>query len=89
MVHDALAFDDDNAMEWLHEYGHDDWALFITAVDGDPYAVQALFDGKKSRMAMCAGAVLGDQKAIDFLAKNGLKAWQNLVLAIKKIQTDD
>ena len=89
MVHDAIRFDDDRAVEWLHEYGHDEWGLFITAVDGDPYAVQALFDGKQSRMAMAAGAVLGDQKAIDFLAKNNLKAWQHLVDAIKKVYEEE
>ncbi|HTL81056.1 MAG TPA: hypothetical protein VL651_05100 [Bacteroidia bacterium] len=89
MVHDVLRYDDDNAMEWLHDYGHDNWALFITAVDGDPHAVQALFDGKQSRLAMCAGSVLGDQKAIDFLQKNGLKAWQNLAAAVKKVLSEE
>ncbi|MBI3511615.1 MAG: hypothetical protein HY064_13220 [Bacteroidetes bacterium] len=89
MVHDALRFNDDGAMEWLHDYDHDDWALFITAVDGDPHAVQALFDAKHSRLAMCAGMVLGDQKAIDYLHKHGLKAWQNLAAAVKKVLAEE
>ena len=84
MVLDAIRYDDDRAVEWLHEYGHDEWGLFITAIDGDPYAVQGLFDGKQSRLAMAAGAIIGDQKAIDYLQKNNLKAWQHFVDAVKK-----
>lgn len=86
MLHDAIRFDDDGAMEWLHEYGHDELGLFITAIDGDPYAVQALFDGKQSRLASVAGAVIGDERAIQYLQKNNLKPWIKLVEAIKKCQ---
>lgn len=86
MLHDAIRFDDDSAMEWLHEYGHDELGLFATAIDGDPYAVQALFDGKQSRLATCASAVIGDEKSMAYLQKNGMKQWINLVNAIKKCQ---
>jgi hypothetical protein len=86
--HDAIRFDDDSAMEWLHEYGHDELGLFATAIDGDPYAVQALFDGKQSRLATCASAVIGDEKSMAYLQKNGMKQWINLVNAIKKCQQE-
>lgn len=86
MLHDAIRFDDESAMEWLHEYGHDELGLFVTAIDGDPYAVQALFDGKQSRLATTASAVIGDEKSMAYLQKNGMKQWINLVAAIKKCQ---
>jgi hypothetical protein len=86
MVHDAIRFDDESAMEWLHEYGHDELGLFVTACDGDPYAVQALYDGNKSRLAAVAGAVLGDERSIKYLEKNNMKQWINLANAIKKCQ---
>ena len=89
MLHDAIRFDDDSAMEWLHEYGHDELGLFVTAIDGDPYAVQALFDGKQSRLATTASAVIGDEKSMAYLQKNGMKQWINLVNAIKKCQESD
>jgi len=89
MLHDAIRFDDDSAMEWLHEYGHDELGLFVTAIDGDPYAVQALFDGKQSRLASVAGAVIGDERSIQYLQKNNLKQWMNLVEAIKKCQSEE
>lgn len=83
-VLDAIRYDDDAAAEWLHENGHDEWGLFLTAIGGDPYAVQALFDGKQSRLAMVAGAVIGEERQIDYLKKNNLKAYLNLVAAIQK-----
>jgi hypothetical protein len=89
MVHDAIRFGSDSAVEWLHENDHDDWGLFIVATEGDPYAVQALFDGKQARMAMCAGAIIGDERAMEYLQKNHLKAWLNLVAAIKKINESE
>jgi hypothetical protein len=89
MVHDAIRFGSESAVEWLHENDHDDWGLFIIATEGDPYAVQCLFDGKQARMAMCAGAVIGDERAIEYLQKNHLKAWLNLVAAIKIINEQD
>jgi hypothetical protein len=88
MLHDAIRFDDDSAMEWLHEYGHDELGLFVTAIDGDPYAVQALFDGKQSRLATTASAVIGDEKSMAYLQKHGMKQWINLVNAIKKCQEE-
>lgn len=89
MLHDAIRFDDDGAMEWLHEYGHDELGLFVTAIDGDPYAVQALFDGKQSRLATTASAVIGDEKSMAYLQKNGMKQWIALVNAIKKCQAEE
>jgi hypothetical protein len=89
MLHDAIRFDDESAMEWLHEYGHDELGLFATAIEGDPYAVQALFDGKQSRLATTASAVIGDEKSLAYLQKNGMKQWINLVNAIKKCQQDE
>ncbi|HEU4716831.1 MAG TPA: hypothetical protein VFU15_03315, partial [Bacteroidia bacterium] len=89
MVHDAIRFDDDRAAEWLHEYGHDDWGLFLTAIGGDPYAVQALFDGKQARLAMAAGAIIGDQRSMEYLQKHGLKAWLHLVEAVRNIQSEE
>jgi hypothetical protein len=83
-VLDAICYDDDSAIEALHENGHDQWGLFVTAVSGDPFAVQALFDGKQARLAMAAGAVLGDERNMDYLRKNNLKAWIHLVEAVKK-----
>ena len=82
-VHDALRFDDDQSAEWLHENGFDEWGLFLTAIEGDPHAIQALFDGNKARLAMAAGAVIGDEQAIQYLQKNNLKAWINFVEAVK------
>jgi hypothetical protein len=84
MVHDAIRFDDDRSAEWLHENGFDEWGLFLTAIGGDPYAVQALFDGKQARLAMAAGAIIGDERAIEYLKKNNLKAWIHFVDAVKK-----
>ncbi len=89
MVHDAIRFGDDSAVEWLHEYGHDEWGLFIVATEGDPYAVQALFDGKQARMAMAAGAIIGDERSMEYLQKNNLKAWLNLVAAVKKANSEE
>ncbi len=89
MLHDAIRFDDDSAMEWLHEYGHDELGLFVTAISGDPYAVQALFDGKQSRLASVAGAVIGDERSIQYLQKNNLKVWIHLVEAIKKCNSEE
>jgi hypothetical protein len=82
MVLDAIAYGDDHAVEWLRENGHDDWGLFITAIDGDPYAVQGLFDTKNARLAQVAGYVLGEQRQIEYLQKNNLKAWINLAEAV-------
>ena len=89
MVHDAIRFGSDSAVEWLHEYGHDDWGLFIVACEGDPYAVQGLFDGQKARMAMAAGAIIGDERSMEYLQKNNLKAWLNLVAAVKKANEEE
>lgn len=89
MLHDAIRFDDDGAMEWLHEYGHDELGLFVTACDGDPYAVQALYDGNKSRLAAVAGAVIGDERSMKYLEKNNMKQWINLVKAIQKCQQEE
>jgi hypothetical protein len=89
MVHDSIRYDDDSALEWLHENGYDEWGLFVTAVYGDPHAVQALFDGKQSRMAMAAHAVLGDTRSMEWLQKNNHKAWIQLVEAIKKSLAED
>ena len=83
-VLDAIAYDDDSSAEWLHENGFDEWGLFLTAIGGDPYAVQALFDGKQARLAMAAGAVIGDERSIEYLKKNNLKAWLHFVDAVKK-----
>jgi hypothetical protein len=89
MVHDAIRYDDDNALEWLHENGHDDLGLFVSAVCGDPHSVQALFDGKRSHLAMAAHAVLGDTRSQEWLQKNNMKAWIHLVEAIKKSLSED
>ena len=89
MVHDAIRFGSESAVEWLHEYGHDQWGLFIVATEGDPFAVQGLFDGKQARLAMCAGAIIGDERSIEYLQKNNLKAWLNLVAAVKKANEEE
>lgn len=86
---DAIRYDDDASAEWLHENGHDEWGLFLTAIGGDPYAVQALFDGKQARLAICAGAVIGEERQIEYLKKNNLKAWINLVAAIQKSMEEE
>ncbi len=89
MVHDAIRFGSDSAVEWLHENDYDQWGLFIVATEGDPFAVQALFDGKQARMAMCAGAIIGDERSLEYLQKNNLKAWLNLVAAVKKANEEE
>ncbi len=89
MVHDAIRFGSDSAVEWLHDNEYDEWGLFIVATEGDPYAVQALFDGKQARMAMAAGAIIGDEKSMEYLQKNNLKAWLNLVSAVKKANSEE
>ena len=89
MVHDAIRFGSESAVEWLHDNDCDEWGLFIVATEGDPYAVQGLFDGKQARMAMCAGAIIGDERAMEYLQKNNLKAWLNLVAAIKKVNAEE
>ncbi|MFN8713815.1 MAG: hypothetical protein ACK5Z2_13295 [Bacteroidota bacterium] len=89
LVHDVLLYDDERAMETLHDNGHDDLGLFVTAVTGDPYAVQALFDGKQAKLAMAAGAVLGDERSIEWLKKNGHKAYLHLADAVKAALSDD
>ena len=86
---DAIRYDDEASAEWLHENGHDEWGLFLTAIEGDPYAVQALFDGKQARLAMVAGAVIGEERQIEYLKKNNLKAWLNLVAAIQKSMAEE
>lgn len=83
-LHDAIRFDDDGSAEWLHDNGHDEWGLFLTAIEGDPHAVQALFDGKQARLAMAAGAIIGDERSMEYLKKNNLKAWLHFVDAVKK-----
>ena len=89
MVHDDIRFGSESAVEWLHENDHDDWGLFIVATEGDPYAVQGLFDGKQARMAMAAGAIIGDERSMEYLQKNNLKAWLNLVAAVKKANSEE
>lgn len=89
MVHDILRYDDENAMEWLHENGHDDWGIFITAVTGDPYAVQALFDGKQAKLAMTAHSALGDERSTEWLKKNGHKAYLHLSEAVQQVLRDE
>lgn len=89
MLHDAIRYEDESAIEALHENGYDDLGLFVIAVNGDPYAVQALFDGKQTRLAMCANAVIGDEKAIQWLQKNNMKAWIHLSEAVLKCVKDD
>lgn len=86
---DALKYDDDGAMETLHENGHDDLGLFITAVTGDPFAVQALFDGKQAKLAMAAHAVLGDERSLEWLKKNGHKAYLHLVDAVNAVLNEE
>jgi hypothetical protein len=89
MVHDAIRFGSESAVEWLHDNDYDEWGLFIVATEGDPYAVQALFDGKQARMAMTAGAIIGDERSMEYLQKNNLKAWLNLVAAVKKANSEE
>lgn len=88
-VLDAIAFDDDSSAEWLHENGFDEWGLFLTAIGGDPYAVQALFDGKQARLAMAAGAIIGEERSMEYLKKNNLKAWLNFVAAIQQTMAEE
>jgi hypothetical protein len=78
---DALKYDDDGAMETLHENGHDDLGLFIT--------VQALFDGKQAKLAMAAHAVLGDERSLEWLKKNGHKAYLHLVDAVNAVLNEE
>jgi hypothetical protein len=88
-VLDAIRYDDEASVEWLHENGFDEWGLFIAAIDGDPYAVQALFDGKQARLAMVADSVLGSAKSDEYFKKNGLKAWINFAEAIKQVLNEE
>jgi hypothetical protein len=89
MVLDAIKYDDERAAEWLHGNGHDEWGLFLTAIEGDPHAVQALFDGKQARLGTAAGAIIGEERSIQYLQKNNLKAWINFVEAVKKANAEE
>jgi hypothetical protein len=87
MLEGALRADKDS-IEWLIK-NEKILAVFDDAVGGNRSAIRVLIKSKEFGLAAVANYINGDEKAFEWLKKQGLSMYIKLAMGIKELQKHD